>query len=443
VKFISCTAVVLAALGLTGCPVKGIGGSKFSVGGTVTGVVGSGLVIQNNSGNNLALGTNGEFVFGSGIEDGNAYSVTVLTQPSNPAQTCTVRNGSGTIDKSDVSNVLVSCTQTGRFAFVANRISNSVSAYGIDPGSGALFAVAGQPFPVTGTTPTALAVDPNGQFLYVANSGSNNVSVFSINAGSGTLSTVNFATPAGTGPAALVVDPTDHYLYVANLTSGTISAYAINSGALTEIAGSPFAVGAGPASLAIDPNGNFLYAANFNGANITVFAITLATGALSNISGSPFATGAGPLSIGVSPTDSFAFVANEAANTLSAYSLNALTGALTAAPGSPTAVASNPEAIAVDPAGRYVYAANVTAANEVATFAITPSSGALNLASTSPAGNLPINLAVDPSGQFVYAANFNANSISAYVVDSATGALMPVAGSPFATGAQPHSIAID
>jgi 6-phosphogluconolactonase len=443
VKIIVCMTLCLAALGLTGCPVNGIGGSKFSVGGTVTGVVGSGLVIQNNSGNNLAIGANGQFVFGNSVDDGGAYSVTVLTQPSNPAQTCTVRNGSGTINKNDVSNVLVACTQTGRFAFVANRVSNSVSAYGIDSANGALVAVGGQPFPVTGTTPTALAVDPNGQFLYVANSGSNNVSVFSINAASGALSTVDFATPAGIGPAALIVDPTDHYLYVANLTSGTISAYAINAGNLTEIAGSPFAVGSGPASLAIDPNGNFLYAANFNGANATVFFITLATGALSNISGSPFATGAGPLSIGISPTDSFAFVANEAANTVSSYSLNALTGALTSAPGSPTAVGTNPEAIAVDPAGRYVYAANVTAVNEVATFAITPSSGALNLVSSSPAGALPINLAVDPSGQFVYAANFNADSISAYVVDTATGALMPVAGSPFATGGQPHSIAID
>lgn len=442
-KSIFWVALSIAALGLTGCPVNGAGGSKFSVGGTVTGVVGSGLVIQNNAGNNLGLGANGQFVFGAGLDNGSAYSVTVLTQPSNPTQTCTVHNGSGTIDKADIGNVLVSCTQTGRFAFVANRVSNTVSAYGIDPGSGALVPVGGQPFPATGTTPTALAVDPNGQFLYVANFGSNNVSAFSINAASGALTTVDFATPAGTGPNALIVDPTDHYLYVANLTSNTISAYAINAGGLTEIAGSPFAVGAEPASLAIDPNGNFLYVTNFSGANITVFAITLATGVLSNISGSPFGTGAGPISVGISPTDSFAFVANNAANTVSAYSLNALTGALTAAPGSPTAVGSGPEAIAVDPAGRYVYAANVTAANEVATFSITPSSGALTLVSTSPAGALPIDLAVDPSGQFVYAVNFNADTISAYVVDAATGALMAVAGSPFAAGSQPHSIAID
>jgi 6-phosphogluconolactonase (cycloisomerase 2 family) len=59
------------------------------------------------------------------------------------------------------------------------------------------------------------------------------------------------------------------------------------------------------------------------------------------------------------------------------------------------------------------------------------------------AGSLPINIVVDPSGQFVYAANYNSGDISAYAVDAATGALAPVAGSPFAAGSQPHSIAID
>jgi 6-phosphogluconolactonase (cycloisomerase 2 family) len=105
-------------------------------------------------------------------------------------------------------------------------------------------------------------------------------------------------------------------------------------------------------------------------------------------------------------------------------------------------VGSNPESLAVDPAGRYVYAANV-AANEIASYSITPASGALSPLSAVGAGTLPINLVVDPSGQFVYAANYNSGDISAYSVDAATGALTPVAGSPFAAGAEPHSIAID
>jgi 6-phosphogluconolactonase (cycloisomerase 2 family) len=114
---------------------------------------------------------------------------------------------------------------------------------------------------------------------------------------------------------------------------------------------------------------------------------------------------------------------------------------LTAVPGSPFAVGSNPQSLVVDPAGRYVFASNV-AANQVATYSITPASGALTLVSSTAAGLLPTAMAIDPSGQFLYAANFNSNTVSAYTV-SATGVLVRVPGSPFLTFLQPHGIAID
>jgi 6-phosphogluconolactonase len=430
-----------AGLALAGCPIGG--GAQYTVGGTVTGILGTGLVLQDNSGSDLPVSSNGGFAFGGRLSNDDAYSVTVKTQPENPAQTCTVRNGSGTIDKSDVTNVLVSCTQTGRFAFVANRQSNNLSAYAIDSASGALLPIAGSPFAANGTTPTALAVDPNGDFLYVANNASNNVSVYAIDAVHGTLTAVAFPTNAGTAPGALVVDPRDQYLYVANLGSNNISAYSIQNGMLSEIQGSPFSVGLEPASMQFDPNGNFLYVANFNGANLAVFALDQATGFLSNISGSPYRTGSGPLSIAVDPTNTFAFIANEGDATISEFTLNPDTGALAAVAGSPIAVSTNPESLAVDPQGRYLYAANVTSGDQVASFSITPASGALTPLSAAQAGALPISLAVDASGQFVYAANYNSNDISAYTVDAATGALAPVAGSPFAAGTQPHSIVID
>src|ERR1700733_7488626 len=68
----------------------------FTIGGTVSNLAGSGLVFQNNGGNNLPVTANGSFTFTTAIDSGAAYAVTVLTQPSNPAQTCTVANGNGT-----------------------------------------------------------------------------------------------------------------------------------------------------------------------------------------------------------------------------------------------------------------------------------------------------------------------------------------------------------
>ena len=90
---------MVSAMGfaLSGCPING--GTKYTVGGTVTGVSGSGLVLQINGSDDLSVGGDATFVFGDRLANNAAFSVTVMTQPSNPSQTCTVRNGSGTIDQ--------------------------------------------------------------------------------------------------------------------------------------------------------------------------------------------------------------------------------------------------------------------------------------------------------------------------------------------------------
>lgn len=84
--------------------------STFSVGGTVIGLQGSGLVLQNNAADDLAVGANGSFTFASELASGAAYNVTVRTQPSDPNQACTVTNGHGTVGSGDVGNVVVSCS---------------------------------------------------------------------------------------------------------------------------------------------------------------------------------------------------------------------------------------------------------------------------------------------------------------------------------------------
>ena len=81
----------------------------YTIGGSVSGLSGSGLVLQNNGGNNLTVTANGTFTFATAIASGAAYSVTVQTQPSNPTQTCAVTNGSGTAN-ANVTNVQVACT---------------------------------------------------------------------------------------------------------------------------------------------------------------------------------------------------------------------------------------------------------------------------------------------------------------------------------------------
>jgi large repetitive protein len=85
----------------------------FALHVTVSGLAGTGLVLQNNGGDDLPIGANGEFGFPTPIASGAPYNVTVKTPPIGPSQSCTAANGSGTVGSADV-NVAVTCT-TGTF----------------------------------------------------------------------------------------------------------------------------------------------------------------------------------------------------------------------------------------------------------------------------------------------------------------------------------------
>ena len=106
---------------VTGADVTGITVScatnQYTVGGTVGGLAGSGLTLQLNGGSDLAIGANGAFSFPA-IEDGSTYTVTVSAQPANPAQTCTVENGGGTLDGASVTDVAIACDQGYDVIFV-------------------------------------------------------------------------------------------------------------------------------------------------------------------------------------------------------------------------------------------------------------------------------------------------------------------------------------
>lgn len=79
----------------------------YSVGGIVSGLTTSGLELQNNTADTLAVSADGPFTFATKLEGGDVYAVTVSSQPT--GQTCSVTDGSGTIATEDISNVSVSC----------------------------------------------------------------------------------------------------------------------------------------------------------------------------------------------------------------------------------------------------------------------------------------------------------------------------------------------
>jgi lysyl endopeptidase len=117
--------------------------AEFSIGGTVSGLSGSGLVLQNNGGDDLAILANGSFEFATELTDGESYDVTVASQPGTPAQTCNVNNASGTVNAADVSDIEVVCEDQ------VTTLTGLISSLGYcqdDPSAlgGALVAVNGQ-----------------------------------------------------------------------------------------------------------------------------------------------------------------------------------------------------------------------------------------------------------------------------------------------------------
>ena len=61
-------------------------GAGRRVGGTVSGLLGTGLVLQNNGGDDVAIGADGSFVFPTEILEGRTYAVTVAAEPGAPPQ---------------------------------------------------------------------------------------------------------------------------------------------------------------------------------------------------------------------------------------------------------------------------------------------------------------------------------------------------------------------
>ncbi|MES2832996.1 MAG: hypothetical protein V4695_13525 [Pseudomonadota bacterium] len=85
--------------------------NAYALGGRVTGLTGSNLILTNGSDRLTVPGgdasDNASFTFPTPVADGTAYGVAILTQPSN--QVCNVSNGTALMGSAPVDTVLVIC----------------------------------------------------------------------------------------------------------------------------------------------------------------------------------------------------------------------------------------------------------------------------------------------------------------------------------------------
>jgi len=118
------------------------------IGGTVNSLTGSGLVLVNNGGDDKQISSTGAFSFPTPVPMGSTYDVTVGTQPTNPSETCSVANGTGTAN-TDVSDIAVTCMPA------AYTVGGSVAGF-----------TNGGKIVLTNNGGDALTINSNGSFTF-------------------------------------------------------------------------------------------------------------------------------------------------------------------------------------------------------------------------------------------------------------------------------------
>jgi len=457
----------------------------FSVRGYVAGLTGSGLTLSYNGGTPVAITRNGAITLAMNLPIGTQYSVAVGNQPTNPAQTCTISNGGGAVDNSDVA-AFVYCPQAvGAWAFVATTgsitttpgvpsVPGSLSTYAIDVNSGALSLVPGSAVP-TGPAVGTVQLVPHSSYLWAlsigdASAADNNTSssiyTYTANANSGLLTADAgnpFFTLNGTSatPAACNgIGGTGSTIAVTFAPSGTFgydllgANQAQNNGTylFTAASGVPHLQGLAvpkdcDTPTIVDPSGQFAYYGTFVSSGLySLVADTVdpTTGALTALPGhSPPAlveSGPGPPTI-----ETFGrFLYSLYGDLIAAYAINPASGALALMgpfAGPPAAIS-----MLISPDGQFAY---VTASGGLYIYSI-DGSGVLN----SVGSPVPLQIAagqtlaapgvttatqIDHSGRFLYAsasAGSGQQGIYAFIRDASTGALTLVPGSPFAVTSQ-------
>lgn len=158
------------------------------VGGTVTGLAGSGLQLAlNGSAQSLPIAADGSFSFPTALNEGTSYAVSVATQPSAPNQVCVVLNGSGSVPGHDVTNIVVNCGPVSSYTVggsVSGLTGGSVTLTLNGGNATTLASNGGYTFPAQfapgASYVAAIAAQPAGQQCTLANAtgvvGAGNVS---------------------------------------------------------------------------------------------------------------------------------------------------------------------------------------------------------------------------------------------------------------------------
>ncbi len=124
----------------------------------------------------------------------------------------------------------------GRFAYVLNELSMTVTTMRYDPVPGVLTTTQ-----TVSSLPEGIAVaadfsgaevlsHPSGRFLYASNRGHDTIAVFAVDEADGTLRLLEHVSTRGRTPRGFGIDPSGAYLLAANQGSGSVVVFRIDPG---------------------------------------------------------------------------------------------------------------------------------------------------------------------------------------------------------------------
>lgn len=366
--------------------------------------------------------------------------------------------------------------QSKTFVYTANTLDSSISIYIFNSKTGDLVPSGGRSF--KNDTPVHLASALGGKYLVVSGGTSPAIGVqtFSINPDNGTLKPAHaygqFGVVALTGNQ-IATDATGHTLYAEGEFGGgvftsVLEALHVNSdGSLTQL-GTPFefpngiGFGAADGPLAVDPKGRWVFTVQPFDIAQMLFAIQRnSDGSLGpivstvNITEQKCATNIGLPNIAIDPQGKNLFLSCDSIPStdftgLQDYAINQETGALSR--NNSFASHLTFEALSSDRNGWRIFATSEES-NEIEVFHFdrdTHAIATMNGGITYKTGKQPNGVAVDPENKFVYVTNGSfcfpgsvppgscasgSSNISGYSFNYTKGTLIPLHGSPFASGA--------
>ena len=347
-----------------------------------------------------------------------------------------------------------------------------INAYQVDYQSGSLLPLADSPIDAGGRDTVGIVVAPNNLFLYTVNNFDSDVTEFAIGT-DGKLYPQHTYNISGSLPTAAAIDAAGKFLYViftyqntpggaqlytpANPGPGGISIFPINS---DNSLGTPTTVNVGrnPMGITTSPSGNFVYVIEQDSAitsNLLGFSENASTGALTplagvtinagNVPSTGFVTGPNPSGILEDSVAAHLYVTDQTLGQVTTYTLS--NGIPSLAGTVPTD--AGPMGMAFDLSGKYLY---VTAYTANALDGFTIGTGGLPVRSTvagsvqTGTGPTCVTISGAPSDAnpihavYLYTSNALSNNITAEQLDPQDGSLDQVLGGPFSGSSLPACV---